>query len=572
MALRSPSGFHNFWGQYANVSSLPGVPSAEINLQTGDIAYTTDTDTLYVCTDATTGSVVWSETAITALTGDVTATGPGSTAATVVALQGSDVSAATPADGEALVWSAGASAWTPTALPADTGITELTGDVEAGPGDGSQAATVTGLRNNPVSAIAPNAGDVLVWDGTEWVPTSMINFTAANFDAFGLLRTSSPQTVFEGKTVYDSQPLYFAEQQTPAIGGPPAGSWSAADAKVTLSVAANQSSVRQSRRYLNYQPGKSQLVLLTFNMNGITANATKRAGYFDATNGIFLELSNSGVAFVRRSGSSITPSTLTELQSAWNLDPMDGTGPSGINLAWDKTQILVIDFQWLGVGSVRCGFVVDGQLVYAHRFDNANINSYVYMSTPNLPVRWEVVGAAGLVGSATLDCICASVNSEGGVQSAGTQYSYVRPTLTGNIAGGATATLLSIRHTTAYPRVTIVPINVSPCSDSNGVSLWELVYNPSLAGATWGATNGYLDIDTAGTATGGTVLEAGTFTNSVGAQNLNLRDTTLTLGNPVVVNNLGTPSTDFDVISLRIKNLSSGNQTYIASLAWIAVT
>jgi len=446
-----------------------------------------------------------------------------------------------------------------------SGINELTGDVLAGPGVGLQTATVVGLQGNPVSSVAPTLGDLLVWDGAAWVPTPMSALSplnATSFDAFGRLRTSEPQTVFDAKTVYDDQPLYFTEQQTPSVGGPPAGVWSAANACVTLSVAANQSSVRQSRRYFNYQPGKSQLVFQTFNMNGITANATKRAGYFDATNGIFLELSGGVASFHRRSG-SITSST-HEDQTSWNLDPMNGTGPSGINLAWDKTQILVVDFEWLGVGSVRCGFVVDGQIVYAHRFDNANVNTHVYMSTPNLPVRWEIVGAAGLVGSATLDCICATVNSEGGVQAAGTQYSYVRPTLTGNIAGGGTATLLSIRHNASYPRVTIIPINVNPCSDTNGVSSWELVYNPTLAGATWGATNVYLDIDTAGTATGGTVLEAGTFTNSVGAQNLNLRDTTLTLG----ANVAGVS----DVMSLRIKNLSSGNQTYVASLAWVAVT
>jgi hypothetical protein len=221
----------------------------------------------------------------------------------------------------------------------------------------------------------------------------------------------------------------------------------------------------------------------------------------------------------------------------------------------------VIDFEWLGVGSVRMGFVINGQIIYAHRFDNANINPAVYMSTPNLPGRWEIVGATN---SGSLDCICVAVNSEGGVQSAGTQFAYVMPALTPNVATGATKTLFSIRHNPSYPRVTIVPINVSPLALNNGVSSWELVYNPTIVGATWGATNTYLDIDITGTATGGTVLEAGTFTNAIGAQNLNLRDTTLTLGADVA----GTS----DIISLRITNLSGGNDKYVGSLAWVAVT
>jgi len=391
---------------------------------------------------------------------------------------------------------------------------------------------------------------------------SAMGFTSANFDAFGRLRVSNPQTVFEAKTVYDAQPLYFAERQT---GGAAAGVWSASNASVTLTVAANQTSVRQSRRYLNYQPGKSQLIFHTFNLGGIEADTIKRAGYFDDDNGIFLELSNGVASFQRRSSSS-TPST-SVTQASWNLDPMDGTGPSGVTLNFAETQILLIDFEWLGVGSIRVGFVINGVIYYAHRFDCANVSPHVYMSTPNLPTRWEIQGLAGLVGTASIECICTSVNSEGGVQSAGTQFGYVMPALTSNVAGGTTRTLFSIRHTGAYPRVTIVPINVSPCSDSNGVNSWELVYNPTFptTAPTWGTINqGYLDVDIVGQAVGGTVIEAGTFTDSVGAQNLNLRDTTLTLGADVA----GTS----DIISLRVKNLSGNNHTYIASLAWIAVT
>lgn len=51
-------------------------------------------------------------------------------------------------------------------------ISQLTGDVEAGPGVGSQVATVVGLNGNPVSDEAPDLNDVLAWDGSEWVPSN----------------------------------------------------------------------------------------------------------------------------------------------------------------------------------------------------------------------------------------------------------------------------------------------------------------------------------------------------------------------------------------------------------------
>lgn len=389
---------------------------------------------------------------------------------------------------------------------------------------------------------------------------SAMGFGQANFDAFGRLRVSNPQTIFEAKTVYDAQPLYFAEAQT---GGAAAGSWSATDASVTLTVAANQTSVRQSRRYLSYQPGKSQLVFLTFNLNGITANAVKRAGYFDSTNGIFLELSGGAASFHRRSSSSVPSASAT--QAAWNLDPMNGLGPSGVNLDWSDTQILVLDFEWLGVGSIRLGFVINGQIIYAHRFDCANISPHVYMTTPNLPVRWEVEGLAGLGGSASVECICASVNSEGGVQAAGTKFGFALPARVTGVGNGVSATLFSIRHNGTYPRVTIIPTTVGPLADSNGTSNWELLYNPTLAGATWAAaTRGYCDLDTVGTATGGTVIAAGVFSNSTPSSGLDLINTTLTLGADVA----GVS----DVISLVVTNTSGGNANYQAAIDWLALT
>lgn len=389
-----------------------------------------------------------------------------------------------------------------------------------------------------------------------WAAMALSN---SNFDAFGRLRVSNPQTIFDSKLVYDAQPLYWAEAQT---GGAAAGVWSGTDARVRLTVTAGQTSLRQSRRFFNYQPGKSQLIFCTFNLNGGVAGTAKRAGYFDSTNGLFLELDGATtVNFVRRSSSSVPTTTVP--QGSWNLDRMNGTGPSGITLNFSQTQILVIDFEWLGVGSARMGFVVNGQIVYAHRFDNANVNGAVYMSTPNLPIRYEIDATGG--GAGSIDCICSSVSSEGGIQSAGTKFGFALPARVTGVGNGAAATLLSIRHNGSFPRVTIIPTNVGPLADSNGTSRWELLYNPTLVGATWAAaTRGYCDIDTAGSATGGTVIGAGVFSNSTPASSLDLINTTLTLGADVA----GTS----DVISLLVTNTSGGNANYMAAIDWIALT
>jgi hypothetical protein len=400
-----------------------------------------------------------------------------------------------------------------------------------------------------------------IWPATASSGPLVLAPSGPAFDAFGRLRVSNPQTVFDSKLVYDAQPLYWAEAQT---GGAAAGVWSAADARVRLTVAAGQTSVRQTRRFFTYQPGKSQLVFQTFNLRGAVAGVTKRVGYFDATNGFFLELaSTTAVNFVRRSGSSTTTPPVP--QASWNLDPMNGSGPSGVTLDFAQTQILVLDFEWLGVGSARMGFVINGAIIYAHRFDCANISPAVYMSTPNLPIRYEIDATGG--GAGDLDCICSSVSSEGGLQGTGSAFGYALPARVTGVGNGMSTTLFSIRHSLAYPRPTIIPTAVGPLADSNGTSKWELIYNGTLTGATWAAaTRGYCDLDIVGTHTAGTgtVISAGVFSNSTPPAALLLRDTTLTLGADVA----GVS----DTISLVVTNTSGGNANYQASVDWIAVT
>ena len=77
-------------------------------------------------------------------------------------------------------------------------------------------------------------------------------------------------------------------------------------------------------------------------------------------------------------------------QSEWNLDTMDGDGPSGYNLDLTKMQMFYIDYSWYGAGFVRFGFRgVDGIVTYCHKVINNNTNSEAYMRSGNLPARYE---------------------------------------------------------------------------------------------------------------------------------------------------------------------------------------
>lgn len=299
-------------------------------------------------------------------------------------------------------------------------------------------------------------------------------------DAFGRLRISEAYTLFDSKLLSSDIPaLYWDEQQT--SGGGTSSTYAQVDARVRLNVSANTAGtrVRQTFRRFNYQPAKSQNGFLTCNFNGAAAGVTKRVGLFDANNGLFFQLTSTGMAFVIRKGGSdnVVPS------SQWNLDRMDGAGYSGLTLDTTKVQILYFDFEWLGVGTVRFGFVINGAIIICHAFDHANLTDSVYMSTPNLPLRYEISND-GTGAAATLDCICSSVVSEGGTQDNGVERS-ADTGLTTLTTGNDTNLypVLGIRLKSTHLSAEVKLKSFSIVCTSTAIFRYAVVFNPTLAGA-----------------------------------------------------------------------------------------
>ena len=261
-----------------------------------------------------------------------------------------------------------------------------------------------------------NAAGELVVQTSGSVP-SETQFRREATDAFGRLRTSNNFTVFNSKQINDNQPILWDT----ALTGTGNAVWSATEASTVLTVAAaGDAAVRQTYRRMNYQPGKSQLIFLTGiirNPGTYSTGLTSRIGQYGSTAGLFFEYDETvGMSTGIRKNSSdiLTP------QASWNIDPMDGTGPSGITVDVTLPQIFVINFEWLAVGSVWYGFVINGALYWAHRNDNSNLGSSVYMQTPNNPVRYELVSTTGTTGGMTQ--ICCSVISEGGADPSGNTF------------------------------------------------------------------------------------------------------------------------------------------------------
>jgi len=303
-------------------------------------------------------------------------------------------------------------------------------------------------------------------------------------DSFGRQRVSNPEMIFNSKQIFDNQPLYWNDVEVSGSGT--ATSHSAYTASSTLSVSATTAGkrVRQTYMRFNYQPSKSQLIFITgvLKKSGGGSGIISRIGLFDDDNGIFLQRSGSIISMVVRSsvsGSSVDTNSAT--QANWNIDTMDGKGLSGVNLDFSKSQILVIDFEWLGVGCVRVGFVVDGNVFYCHQFNHANNISGVYMSTPNLPLRYEIENTGAGVAS-SIECICGAVISEGGREELATNL-YVS---TGTTAITGTKNqnnaILGIKLKSAYKGCTIDIIDTSILMASADIYEWTIVLNPTVAG------------------------------------------------------------------------------------------
>lgn len=244
-------------------------------------------------------------------------------------------------------------------------------------------------------------------------------FAPTQSDAFGRLRVSNPETLF------DTQARYYNHNQfaSNVVGGG-TYTYSSNDSTFAMAVtgASGDAVAAETYKVFPYQPGKSLLIYSSFCMNVAKPNLRQRVGYFSSQNGIYFEQDGSTLNMVIRSYSSGSVVETRVPQSSWNGDPLNGLGPSGIELNPATDQIFFTDIEWLGVGSVRTGFIIGGQYIVAHTFDHANIpgNTTTYMSTACLPIRLEITNTGATSGASTLRQICSSVISEGGYSLSGT--------------------------------------------------------------------------------------------------------------------------------------------------------
>lgn len=335
-------------------------------------------------------------------------------------------------------------------------------------------------------------------------------------DAFGRARMSTPLTLFDSSHRFKDNGLWSTSNTATATY---AHNANAGIVALNLDTTANAEIVRETTKVFSYQPGKSLQIMSTFVMNPAKSNLRQRVGYFGAQNGIYIEQDGSTINFVERSyvGGSVSETRVS--QANWNIDTLLGavpSSPSQIALDLTKAQILFIDVEWLGLGTVRCGFVINGKMIHCHSFHHANVIDLTYMTTASLPLRYEIKNTGTTASSSTLKQVCSTVISEGGYELRGDQRSIGTPVQTPKTltTAGTYYPIVSIQLRSGYldaivilTALSILGINSNPCSVA-----WRVYRGTTLTSPTWTpeSADGAVEYDTSATAlSGGQVLAQG---------------------------------------------------------------
>lgn len=378
-------------------------------------------------------------------------------------------------------------------------------------------------------------------------------------DAFDRLRTSNPTGVFESTLVYDKQPLLWNERLT----GTGTSVYVQREAAVRMTVAASGDVVeRQTRTFFRYQPGKSQLILMTYSFGEPDANVRKRVGYFDANDGIFLEEINGQMWIVKRSSVTGTAMDTRIPQSAWNLDKFSEIDPT-------RTQLFCIDLEWLGVGRVRVGFFIDGQLRYAHEFLEQNVRDNIYMSTAQLPCFLSIEATGTPSVTRFMSALCASVSSEGG-QEANVGFPFSARTGAALVTiAAARVPILSVRPKLLFNgRVNraLITQGLAEVLNDASIAIVDVIFDGVLTAASFASVDAdsTMEFDTAATAvTGGIVVRS----FMVGATNQanSTSGADLTGRFPVSLDIAGANPTN---ITLAVTNVGA-SATVLGTIEWL---
>jgi hypothetical protein len=250
-------------------------------------------------------------------------------------------------------------------------------------------------------------------------------------------------------------------------------------------------------------------------------------------------------------------------QNAWNVNSMDGTVNDNYIMDPSKSIIYWFNMEWLGVGFVDCGIIINGLKYKLHRFRHSNLLPNAYISTASLKHTYEILSTGG---SGSMSSGCQTVLSEGGFRPHGKHFSANMGTSTQSV--GSTIAPLIVLRIKAGKKINLKLHNITVMSTSGSnflVEIWkfnDITVGSILNDTTFISANNDSDVEyntaaTTITTTNGYVI------NSAYSSNNNDNISFGITENGQLSESAGVP----DLFAICVTSVG-GNENYIASVSW----
>ena len=376
---------------------------------------------------------------------------------------------------------------------------------------------------------------------------------------FGGLRVVTTQNVFESLFSFDKQPNVWDEVVT--AGGSATYNSNTHSVDMTVNTAAGASVVRQTFRRVRYNPSRACQFIAAAVMGQPKLNVRKRLGQFDFLDGIYFEQDDLVNYVCRRTSTSGTANDVRTPQNLWNIDKLDGSGPSGLTIDFSKHQALFAQYAFQGFATITYGFFLNGQIIFCHKEDTANILSNPFMRTAHLPCRVEITNKAATASPTTLSYNSFCVKNEGeDAESEGQVRSYSQAIKT---VSTAVTPVISVRLGPGYERAIADILTTTIYVNTADEVIWSVWSQPTLTGSTFAINASYTQLDTAATAmTGGIELISGVLGQSTSSAQVS-SDLLKLVNSLLGVSIAGTSQ----IITLAARS-RIGSADVLASLVW----
>jgi hypothetical protein len=230
-----------------------------------------------------------------------------------------------------------------------------------------------------------------------------------------------------------------------------------------------------------------------------------------------------------------------------------------------------MDIEWLGLGTVRLGFVVDGKFIHCHSFHHANRINTTYITTASLPLRYEIANTGITTSASTLKQVCSTVISEGGYELRGLQQAISIPINSPRTLGtaGTFYPVISLRLKASPNRldaiVILTALSIMPISTGN--FNWQVIASDTTTGGAWvsAGVDSAVEYNITGTSSaGGRILASGFFNASnQGASQVDILKEALF---KFQLERNGLTSTPYELTLVVASD--GGSDTVVASMDW----